>query len=70
MRMIQLSLKITGVAAVTLGVLAIAFGSFWAMDTLELFSSTAIGPAAGTFVPFLPILLILLGAFLLVKSRQ
>ena len=67
---IQLALKICGVTAVVVGVLAIGFGSFWASRTLELFSSGSIGPAFETLVPFLPILLIAFGAFLLVRSRQ
>jgi hypothetical protein len=68
--MIQFALKISGVAAVAVGVLAIAFGSFWASQTMELLSSSSIGRAFETFVPFLPILLITFGAFLLVKSRH
>ena len=56
--------------AVVVGVLAIGFGSFWASRTLELFSSSSIGPAFETLVPFLPILLIAFGAFLLARSRQ
>ncbi len=68
--MIQLALKISGAAAVVVGVLAIAFGSVWASRTLELFSSGSIGVVFETLVPFLPILLVTFGAFLLVKSRQ
>jgi len=61
-------LATAGVAAV--GLVAIAFGSLWAPDTLELFASSSIGRALELFVPFLPILLITFGAFLLVKSRE
>ncbi len=68
--MIQLALKISGAAAVIAGVLAIAFGSLWASRTMELFASSSIGRALETWVPFLPIFLIAIGAFLLVKSRQ
>ncbi len=68
--MIQLALKICGAAAVVVGVLAIGFGSFWASQTLEFFDSSSIGRVFETLVPFLPILLIAFGAFLLVKSRQ
>ena len=68
--MIQLALKISGAAAVVVGVLAIAFGSIWASRTLKLFSSSSIGVVFETLVPFSPILLIAFGAFLLVKSRQ
>ena len=68
--MIQLALKITGAAAVIVGVLGIGFGSFWASETLQFFDSTTIGRALELLVPFLPISLIMFGAFLLVKSRQ
>jgi hypothetical protein len=68
--MIQLALQFAGAAAVVIGVLAIGFGSIWAPGALEVFSSSTIGRAFQTFVPFLPIFLIMLGAFLLVKSRQ
>ena len=51
--MIQFALKISGVAAVAVGVLAIAFGSFWASQTMEFLSSSSIGGAFETFVPFL-----------------
>ena len=67
--MIQLALKISGAAAVAVGVLAIGFGSFWASRTLKFFDSSAIGRVFETLVPFLPILLIAFGALLLVRSR-
>ena len=68
--MIRLALKISGAAAVVVGVLAIAFGSFWASQSMAFLSSSSIRGAFETFVPFLPILLIAFGAFLLVKSRH
>ena len=68
--MIQFVLKISGAGAVVVGLLAIGFGSFWASRTLELFSSSSIGRAFETWVPFMPIFLITFGAYLLVKSRQ
>ncbi len=68
--MVRFALKISGAAAVIAGVLAIGFGSFWASRTLELVSSSSIGRAFETLVPFLPIFLIAFGAFLLVKSRS
>jgi hypothetical protein len=69
-RMTQVALEISGAAAAATGVLGICFGSFWAPETLELFSSSAIGGVLEISVPFLPILLITLGAFLLVQSRH
>ena len=68
--MIQFALKLSGAAAAVTGVLGICLGSLWASETLEWFSNSAIGRALEILVPFLPILLIALGAFLLVKSRQ
>ena len=68
--MISFALKISGAAAVGVGVLAIGFGSLWASRTMAFFSSSSIGRAFESFVPFLPICLIAFGAFLLVKSRH
>ena len=68
--MIQFIMKVFGAAAVVVGLLAIAFGSFWASQTMHFFSSSSIGRAFEISVPFLPIFLITFGAFLLVKSTQ
>ena len=68
--MIQRTLQLSGCVLVALGVLAVAFGSVWAAPALEPFDGN---PVIGPFellVPFLPIFLIALGAFLLVKSRR
>ncbi len=67
--MIRLALKAVGTAAVTLGGLAIAFGSYWASEALEFFASSPIGSAPEIFVPFLPIFLIAIGAFFVVRAR-
>ena len=68
--MVQFALKTAGAVAVLVGVLASGFGSFWASEALEFFSSSSIGRVLEIFVPFLPIFLITFGAFLLVKARQ
>ncbi len=68
--MLQLTMKISGAAAVVVGLLGICFGSFWASRTMTLFDSYAVGRALDTFIPFLPVFLITFGAFLLVKTRQ
>ena len=68
--MIQYTLKVAGAAAVAIGVLGISFGSFWASPTLQFLSVNAFGRAMETSVPFLPILLITVGAILLVRSRR
>ena len=60
----------TAGVVVVVGLVAIAFGSLWASDTLELFSGSSIGRALELFVPFLPIFLITFGAFLLIKPRE
>ena len=67
---VRFVLTTAGVAAVVVGLVAIAFGSFWASDSLELFSRSSIGRALELFVPFLPIFLITFGTFLLIRSRE
>ena len=67
---IRFILLAAGIAAITLGCLAITFGSLWASGTLEFFAASPIGRAFELVVPFLPILLIAFGAFLLIKSRR
>jgi hypothetical protein len=62
--------RAAGGTAVALGVLAIGFGSLWASQALDLFGQSAIGRVFEILVPFLPIFLILLGAYLLVRARQ
>jgi hypothetical protein len=65
----RFALKAAGWAAVALGLLAIGFGSLWASQTLELFGRSAVGRALELLVPFLPIFLIMGGAYLLVRAR-
>jgi hypothetical protein len=67
---IQFASKVAGAAAVTVGLLALAFGSLWAPRALEFVSGSSISPVFETLLPFLPILLIASGAFLLVRSRH
>ena len=67
---VRFVLMTAGVVAVVVGLVAIAFGSFWASDSLELFSRSSIGRALELFVPFLPIFVITFGAFLLIKPRE
>ncbi len=68
-RVAQRALEVAGAAAVLVGVLAIAFGSVWASEALGLSPDNTIGSLLDLIVPFLPILLIMFGAFLLAKSR-
>jgi hypothetical protein len=67
--MLQLAMKVAGVAAMAVGFLAICFGSLWASETLD-FVSGDIGQVFELVVPFLPILLIASGASLLVRARR
>ena len=56
-----------GTAAVGTGVLGIAFGSFWAPTALGLFAGHE---KFELVVPFMPIILIAMGAYVTIKSRQ
>ena len=64
------SITLSGAAAVSIGVLAISFGSVWAPGALQFVAGNAYLRALETFVPFLPIVLILVGARALVRSRR
>jgi hypothetical protein len=61
---------IAGAAAVGIGTFGIAFGSLWAPTALALFSGNEVVQKFELVVPFLPILLIAVGASLAVRSRQ
>jgi hypothetical protein len=61
---------ILGVAAMGTGVFGIAFGSLWAPTALAWFDSNDFVRRFELVVPFLPIFLIAIGAFLAVRSRR
>ena len=67
---LRLVLMIAGAVAVGMGIFGIGFGSFWAPAALEIFSRNEVAQKFELVLPFLPISLIALGAFLAVKSRQ
>ena len=67
---LRLVLMIAGAAAVGMGIFGIGFGSFWAPTALELFAGNEVVEIFELAIPFSPIFLIALGAFLAVKSRQ
>ena len=67
---LRLVLMIAGAAAVGMGIFGIGFGSLWAPTALELFAGNEMAENFELAIPFSPILLIALGAFLAVKSRQ
>ena len=59
--------KTVGFVAVLSGAFMAAFGAFWASRTLQVFADNPLGPVLEYFVPFLPIFLMLFGAYLLSK---
>jgi hypothetical protein len=62
--------RVLGVAAVAAGVFGIVFGSHWAPGALAVFARNEIAQNFELVVPFLPILLVALGAFLVVRSKS
>ncbi len=67
---LRLVLLTTGAATAGTGLFGIAFGFSWADPTMKLFASNEILQIFELAVPFLPIFLIALGAYLVVKSKQ
>ena len=66
---------VSGVVAVVIGLTGGIFGSAWSPQTYEFFAGIEVMQFIDTFmpyfpfVPFYPIFIIVLGAFLIVKSR-
>lgn len=60
-------LTLVGIAAVGTGIFGITFGSLWAPTALGLFAGIE---KLEFVVPFMPIVLIAVGASLAVKARQ
>ncbi|MFQ6006865.1 MAG: hypothetical protein ACE5OQ_15345 [Woeseia sp.] len=58
----------TGTAIVIVGMLAIGFTFMWASPVLALFSDNTIGSILELIVPFLPVLLIMIGALLITRA--
>ena len=63
-------LLIVGVVAMGMGIFGIGFGSFWAPAALEFFAGNEIAENFELVIPFVPIFLIALGAYLLVGYPQ
>lgn len=67
---------VPGITVVIVGLTGSIFGSAWSERVYEFFAGIETMQAIGTyvpyfpFVPFFPIFLIMLGAGLIVKSRQ
>lgn len=71
----QLLFLVTGIAAVIVGLIGSSFGSAWNTQVYEFLFGFQIIESVDSFmpyfplVPFYPMFLMILGAFLIVKSR-
>ena len=72
----QLLFMVSGIVAIVFGLIGSSFGSAWSARAFEYFAGIELMEIIGTyapffpFVPFFPIFTIMLGALLIVKSRQ
>jgi hypothetical protein len=72
---IQSLFMVSGIVAVVIGLIGISFGSGWSTHAFDFLAGIKIVELIDTyapyfpFVPFYPMFLIMLGAFLIVKSR-
>ena len=64
------ALLVVGAGVALVGVFALSFGSLWAPDALRFFASHESVRQLALILPFLPMLIIASGAFLVVKSRR
>jgi len=71
----QLLFLVSGIVAVVVGLTGSSFGSAWSPQVYEFFSGIEVMVFIDSFmpyfplVPFYPIFIVMLGAFLIVKSR-
>jgi len=71
----NLFLSVSGIAAIVIGLIGISFGSAWSPQVYELLFGFKIIEIIDSFipyfpfVPFYPIFFVMLGAFLIVKSK-
>jgi hypothetical protein len=74
-RMRQIMFMMSGIVAVIVGLIGSSFGRAWSPQVYEFLFSFSVLKSIDTFmpyfplVPFYPIFIIMLGAFLIVKSR-
>jgi hypothetical protein len=74
-RMRQIMFMMSGIVAVIVGLIGSSFGRAWSPQVYEFLFSFSVIESIDTFmpyfplVPFYPIFIIMLGAFLIVKSR-
>ncbi|WOH36760.1 hypothetical protein RI844_15485 [Thalassotalea fonticola] len=66
----QYALITLGVVAITIGFLTICFGSYWSTPIFAFMTNIGINSSFEVVVPFLSIFIIMLGAYLIVKSRH
>ncbi len=72
----QLLFLVSGVVAVIVGLIGCSFGRAWSPQVYEFLLGFKVIESIDTFmpyfplVPFYPIFIIMLGAFLIVKSRD
>lgn len=66
----QYTLLTLGVVAIAIGLLAICFGSYWSTPIFAFMTNIGINSLFEVVVPFFPIFIIMLGAYLVVKSKQ
>jgi hypothetical protein len=62
-------LAMAAAVLLALGIFGIGFGTFWAPGVLEVFEGNAVAQNFETVIPFVPIFLIALAAYLAIESR-
>ncbi len=62
--------KLVGVMIAVVGLVMIALGAQWAAAALSLVADSALGNLRELVIPFVPILLIASGAWILVRSQR
>ena len=69
-RALRLAAITLAAASLGVGIFGVSFGSIWAPTALELVASNELAQKFELALPFVPIFLIALGAFLAVRSRR
>ena len=64
------ALRVAGMFITTVGLLALVFEAYWEPTVYRYLVSTEVGTMAAYFVPFLPIFLILAGAYLTFRAMH
>jgi hypothetical protein len=69
-RALRLATIALAAASLGIGIFGVGFGSIWAPTALELVAGNALAQKFELALPFTPIFLIALGAFLAIRSRR